>query len=52
MSVKGQVLNDLFKFKELVKIKFSGNTRKRVFQVSVNYTIHLGDQMKNKLART
>ena len=48
--MKGQVIDDLFKFMESVKIKnhYSGNLSKRVCQVSVNYHIHLGNQMKEE----
>ena len=46
--MKGQVLDDLFSFKESRKDRneYSGNLRKRVYQVFVNFHIHLGDQMK------
>ena len=48
--MKGQVLNDIFKFMELVKIEndCSGSLGKRVYQVFVNYHIQLGDQMKEE----
>ena len=50
MIMKGQVLDDIFKFMESVKIEndFSGSLGKRVYQVSMNCHIHLGDQMKEK----
>ena len=48
--MKGQVLDDLFKFMESVKIKndYSGILGKRVYQVPVNCHIHLGYKMKKK----
>ena len=44
------MLDDVFKFKESIKIKndYSGNLSKRVSHVFVNFHIHLGDQMKEK----
>ena len=48
--MKGEALDDIFKFMESVKIEnnLSGNLGKRVYQISVNFHIHLGDQMKHK----
>ena len=48
--MKGQVLDDLFKFKESVKIKndSSGSLGRRVYQVPVNCHIHLGNKMKEE----
>ena len=45
-----KVLNDLFTFRKSRKDQndYSGNLSKRVYQVSVNYNIHLGDQIKEK----
>ena len=49
--MKGQVLDDLFKFMESVKIEndCSGSLGKRVYQVPVNCHIHLGYNMKEKI---
>ena len=51
--MKGQVLEDLLKFMELVKIKnyYSGSLGKRVYQVPVNCHIHLGNKMKEELTK-
>ena len=51
--MKGQVLDDLFKFMESVKIEndCSGSLGKRVYQVPMNCHIHLGDQMKEELTK-
>ena len=48
--MKGQVLDDLFKFMESVKIKSdcSGSLGERVYQVPVNCHIHLGYKMKEE----
>ena len=51
--MKGQVLDDLFKFMESVKIEngCSDSLGKRVYQVLVNFHIHLGNQMKEELTK-
>ena len=51
--MKGQVLDDLLKFMESVKIEneCSGILGKRVYQVSVNFHIHLGNQIQEKLTK-
>ena len=48
--MKGQVVDDIFKFLESVKIEndCSGSLGKRVYQVPVNFHIHLGYKMKEK----
>ena len=48
--MKGQVLDDLFKFMESVKIEndCSGSLGKRVYQVIVNCHMHLGYKMKEE----
>ena len=48
--MKGQVLDDLFKFMDSVKIEndCSGSLGKRAYQVPVNCHIHLGYKMKEK----
>ena len=48
--MKGQVLDDIFKFMESVKIKnnCSGSLGRRVYQVPVNFHIHLGYKIKEK----
>ena len=50
MSMKGQVLDDIFKFMESVKIENDclGSLGKRVYQVPVNCHIHLGYKMKEE----
>ena len=42
--MKGQVLDDLFKFMESVKIEndYSGSLGKSVYQICMNFHIHLG----------
>ena len=51
MSSKEQVLDDIFKFMESVKIKndCSDSLGKRVYQVPVNFHIHLRYKMKEKI---
>ena len=48
--MKGQVLDDVFKFMESVKIEndCSGSLGKRVYQVPVNCHIQIGYKMKEK----
>ena len=48
--MKGQVLDDLFKFMESVNIEnyWSGNLGKRVYEVPVNCHILLGYKMKKE----
>ena len=50
MGMKGQVLDDLLKFMESIKIEnvYSGSLGKRVYQVPVNFHIDLGNQMKKE----
>ena len=47
------MLDDIFKFKELVKIEndCSSSLGKRMYQVSVNFHIHLGNKMKEELTK-
>ena len=48
-SVKGQALGDPLKFKESEKIKWLlRNARQRVYQITMNFNIHLGFKMKEK----
>ena len=48
--MKGQELDDIFTFRESQKDQnyYAGNLGKRVYQVYVNFHIHLSDQMKEK----
>ena len=48
--MKGQVLDDLFKFMESVKIEndCSSSLGEKVYQVPMNYHIHLGYKMKEE----